>query len=45
MASECRVVVEGGGQPDPLKVLGYGPKLRGDKGRASEWMRELRAGE
>jgi hypothetical protein len=43
---ECRVVLEGGGQPDPLKALGYGPKLRGDRGRrTSEWMRELRAGE
>lgn len=43
---ECRVVVEGNESPDPMKALGFGPRLRGDKGRKTmDWIRELRDGE
>jgi hypothetical protein len=31
---------------DPVKMLGYGPKLRGEPGRSTQdWMNELREGE
>lgn len=43
---ECRVTVEQADTPGPLAALGFGPKLRGDKGKATgQWMRELREGE
>ncbi|MBC2602570.1 AbrB/MazE/SpoVT family DNA-binding domain-containing protein [Puniceicoccus vermicola] len=43
---ECRVTVEQEGAPGPLAALGFGPKLRGDDGKAtSDWMKELREGE
>lgn len=43
---ECRVIVEGKKAKGPLSALGFGPKLRGGKGKRTEqWMRELREGE
>ena len=43
---ECRVLVDTVAPAGPLAVLGYGPKLRGDRGRrTADWMKELRAGE
>jgi len=43
---ECRVMIETIAPAGPLAVLGYGPKLRGDRGRrTADWMEELRAGE
>jgi AbrB family looped-hinge helix DNA binding protein len=33
-------------KPDPLSMLGYGPKVRGEPARTTDaWMRELREGE
>lgn len=33
-------------EADPVKMLGYGPKLRGEPGRSTQdWMNELREGE
>ena len=33
-------------EPDPMKMLGVGPKVRGEPARSTQsWMRELREGE
>ncbi len=33
-------------KPNPMKMLGYGPKVRGEPARSTrEWMQELREGE
>ena len=43
---ECRIMVEPETPAGPMAVLGYGPKLRGDRGRrTADWMSDLRAGE
>lgn len=43
---EGRFVVEETAPAGPLAVLGYGRRLRGDRGRrTADWMRELRAGD
>lgn len=43
---ELRVIVESGVVPDPVKALGFGPKVRGTPARRTEhWMREIREAE